>query len=124
MKKVILFFSILLSVHLVNAQTIPVTDTVKVTLVGTDADGTVISYAFKQTSGTAVNIIGGTTASPTLVFSASGTYVFSGIVTDNDGGTDTESFTVAVNSANILPHVKITVNEVDYTNSTYPIKLK
>lgn len=124
MKKVILLLSVILCGFIAKSQTVPITDTVKVTLIGTDTDGTIVSYSFKQTSGTTATVLGGSTASPILVFSTSGTYVFNGSVTDNDGGTYSATFTVQVNSANVLPRVKIMVNGVEYTNSTFQIKLK
>jgi hypothetical protein len=123
MKKVVLLFAIILCGFIAKSQT--VTDTVRISLAGsTDSDGSIASYSFTQTSGTTVTIIGAATATPTIVFASSGNYLFSGSVTDNDGAVSSATLAITVNAANVPPHVRITINGVDYTNSTYPIKLK
>ena len=65
---------------------------------GTDANGTVASYAWTQTAGAAVTLTGGTTAAPTFTApSAVGTLQFQLTVTDNQGATSSDSVSVSVN---------------------------
>jgi len=57
-----------------------------------DSDGTVASYSWNQTGGTAVSLVGANTAQPTFVAPATldGTVLtFNLVVTDNDGATST-----------------------------------
>lgn len=71
---------------------------------GTDADGTVVSYAWARMSGpttfTLANANAATTALTNLV---QGTYVFRLTVTDNNGATDTDNITVTVNAPAAQP---------------------
>jgi len=67
----------------------------------TDSDGSIASYAWTQTAGTAVTLTGGTTALPTFpapTVATATTLTFSLIVTDNRGGASTAaSVDVTVN---------------------------
>jgi len=66
---------------------------------GTDANGTVASFAWTQTSGTAVTLTGAATATPAFTAPASaGTLVFELTVTDNQGATSTDTVSVSVNA--------------------------
>ncbi len=61
----------------------------------TDPDGTVVSWAWTQTSGPAVALTGAGTAKPTFTPTETGGYVFSLVVTD-DKGTASAPVTVTV----------------------------
>ncbi len=63
-----------------------------------DADGTIASYAWTQSTGTPVTLTGADTASPGFTApAASGTLTFQLTVTDNDGYSSTDSVNVVVN---------------------------
>lgn len=63
-----------------------------------DADGTITSYTWKQDSGPApATILNANSASATAAKLLAGTYVFSLIVTDNQGASDTATTRVTVN---------------------------
>src|SRR5665213_2354471 len=66
---------------------------------GTDADGTVASYAWKQTAGTTVTITSPNAATTTVTGLTTGTYTFQLTVTDNLGATSTSTVNVTVNSS-------------------------
>jgi len=71
---------------------------------GTDADGTIASYAWTKLSGPATFTIGTPNAAiTTLTNLLQGTYVFRLTVTDNGGATATDDVTVTVNAAVNLP---------------------
>src|SRR5688500_9338069 len=70
---------------------------------GTDADGTVASYAWSKVSGPVTFALGSANAATTTLNSlVQGTYVFRLTVTDNDGATDTDDMTVTVNAAPVV----------------------
>jgi gliding motility-associated-like protein len=71
---------------------------------GTDADGTIITYAWRQVSGPTVASLFGLNL-PTLTVSNlfEGTYTFAITVTDDDGSTAEDQVKVIVNSANLAP---------------------
>lgn len=78
-----------------------------------DSDGSIASYAWVQTSGTAVTLTGADTATPSFTAPTSGaTLVFALTVTDNEGASATDSVTVTVNqpapppSTNLPPVAK------------------
>lgn len=67
---------------------------------GTDSDGTIASYAWRQVAGAAVSGMPSSIAQPVITFTAAGTYQFGLITTDNKGATSTEDFVVVtVNAA-------------------------
>lgn len=67
---------------------------------GTDADGTVASYAWSWVSGPAAyTIVNGNNATATVNGLAQGVYTFKLTVTDNDGATAIDLVTVTVNAA-------------------------
>jgi gliding motility-associated-like protein len=73
---------------------------------GTDSDGTIATYAWSQDSGPSTATISPTTQAATLVSNlAQGVYVFTLLVTDNKGSTDTDQVIVTVLPAppNSLP---------------------
>ena len=85
---------------------------------GSDVDGTIVSYAWSQTSGPGVSILNANAASAN--FTAPATLVdtsltFQLVVTDNSGATGMASVTVNVKHVNVAPTVNAgiaqTVNE-------------
>ncbi len=79
--------------------TLPVSSTT-LTGSGTDADGTVSSYAWSRVSGPTTYTFGtANAASTSLTGLVQGTYVFRLTVTDNSGLTGTDDITVTVNPA-------------------------
>jgi hypothetical protein len=80
------------------------TNTVSLTGSGTDADGTIASYAWSKVSGPASGTItSATTASTTVIALAQGVYKFELKVTDNSGGIGRDTIQVTVNAANQSP---------------------
>jgi len=78
-------------------QTVTAGANVALTGTGTDANGTVASYAWTQTAGTAVTLAGGTTAAASFTAPATaGMLVFQLTVTDNQGATSTDTVNVSV----------------------------
>jgi ribosomal protein L14 len=72
---------------------------------GTDADGTIASYAWTKVTGPAAGTITSASSATTQVSGlVAGTYTFRLTVTDNSGATATDDMTVTVNAAaNIAP---------------------
>ena len=67
---------------------------------GTDANGTIASYAWTRVSGPTTYTLGTpNAATTTLTGLVQGTYVFKLTVTDNNGATGTDNVTVTVNAA-------------------------
>ena len=67
---------------------------------GADSDGTIASYSWQQTSGTAVTISNSDMASASFtapMIAANEDLVFRLTVTDNDGATGSDTLTVTVN---------------------------
>jgi ribosomal protein L14 len=89
---------------------------------GTDADGTIASYAWTRVSGPTTFTLGtANTASTALSNLVLGTYVFRLTVTDNGGATGTDNVTVTVNAAANLPPTANAGSDVTLTlpvNST------
>lgn len=80
--------------------------TVTTTLVGsgTDVDGTIVTYAWTQTSGTAATIVSASSATTVINgLTTAGARTFRLTVTDNDGGISTDDVVVTVAAANIFP---------------------
>ena len=71
---------------------------------GTDADGTVVSYAWTKISGPAATITNDTSANTSVTGLVQGVYQFQLKVTDNNGATATSNVQVTVSdAANISP---------------------
>lgn len=70
---------------------------------GTDVDGTIVSYAWTQVSGTGGSITNPSSASTTITGLSAGIYQFKITVTDNGGLTGSDIMTVTVTAANIAP---------------------
>src|SRR4029079_6643425 len=66
---------------------------------GTDADGTIASYAWTKISGGAATITSPSSASTTVTGLAQGSYTFRLTVTDNGGATATDDVVVNVNAS-------------------------
>jgi len=80
-------------------------DSVVVTGSGTDADGTIISYAWTKASGTGGTITAPSSATTTFKGLTAGVYKFVLTVTDNNGGTGKDTMQVTVDTAYIPPYV-------------------
>lgn len=84
---------------------------------GTDADGTVTSYAWTQLAGSPATLTNANTFQVTISDLAAGTYSFRLTVTDNAGGTGISDVNVTVNPstanqppvANAGPHIALTL---------------
>ncbi|MEI9917739.1 MAG: tandem-95 repeat protein [Bacteroidota bacterium] len=66
---------------------------------GTDADGTIVSYAWTKIFGPAATLTNPNSATLTVADMIAGTYIFRLKVTDNDGGTAIDEATVVVNAS-------------------------
>lgn len=76
------------------------TSTVNLSGSGTDTDGTIVSYAWTQISGTSASITSASSALTTITgLSTAGVRVFRLTVTDNSGDTGTDDITITVNAA-------------------------
>ena len=81
-------------------------DSVKLTGSGTDADGTIVSYQWTQTSGpSSYIIINPGNATTEVIGLVSGIYYFQLTVTDNDGATNSSSVKITVKSGSNIPPV-------------------
>lgn len=85
-----------------NIITLP-TNSVTLTGSGTDADGTVASYAWNKLSGPAATINTPNEATTTVTGLTEGVYVFQLTVTDNQGATHADDVQITVNAAQALP---------------------
>ena len=89
---------------------------------GTDADGTIASYAWARVSGPTTFTLGTANAATTTLSNlVQGTYVFRLTVTDNSGATATDNVTVTVNAATNQPPTANAGSDVTLTlpvNST------
>jgi ribosomal protein L14 len=86
---------------------------------GTDADGTIASYAWARVSGPATFTLGTANAATTTLSNlVAGTYVFRLTVTDNGGATGTDNVTVTVNAA---PNQPPTANAGSDITLTLPV---
>jgi len=80
------------------------TSSVSITGSGSDADGSIASYAWSKVSGPAQFTFSSTTvASPTISSLVAGDYVFRLTVKDNAGATGYDDVTVSVKAANVAP---------------------
>ncbi|HRJ30927.1 MAG TPA: tandem-95 repeat protein [Cyclobacteriaceae bacterium] len=66
---------------------------------GVDPDGTIVSYAWVQITGTAATLSNSTTPTLTVTVPSAGSYTFRLTVTDNDGATGSSNVTLTVNPA-------------------------
>ncbi len=80
-------------------------DSVVVNGSGTDADGTIVSYAWTKISGTGGTIVSPSSATTTIKGLTAGVYQFVLTVTDNNGGTGKDTMQVTVDTAYIPPTV-------------------
>jgi ribosomal protein L14 len=97
------------------------TDTTKLTGTATDADGSIVSYAWSYVSGPSGSVIVDTASTSTTVSGlVAGTYIFQLAVTDNSGATSTSSVTVTVNPAPVV-NIPPTVSAGSDFSVTLPI---
>lgn len=95
-------------------QTIDIGVTTQVSLfgIGTDTDGTVVSYAWLKLSGTGGTITAPGSQSTNVTGLSVGTYVLQLTVTDNLGATGTDTIVVTVNpAANDAPIANAGINQ-------------
>ncbi|HUQ67231.1 MAG TPA: PKD domain-containing protein [Flavitalea sp.] len=75
-------------------------------ITSSDADGSIVSYAWAKLSGPSQFIIADAKASLTSITNlAEGTYTFRLLVTDNDGATDADTIVIKVNPAPPQPNI-------------------
>lgn len=84
-----------------------VQDTIHLTAIAADSDGTIASYQWSQVSGPNCTITGTNSSVAIISFSNSGHYIFQCEVTDNGGKKTTAQATGDVLPANIPPTLKI-----------------
>ncbi|TQF16183.1 hypothetical protein FJV41_09780 [Myxococcus llanfairpwllgwyngyllgogerychwyrndrobwllllantysiliogogogochensis] len=75
------------------------TSSLTLTGTGTDADGTIASYAWTQVSGTTATLSGASTATLAISGLSAGAFIFRLTVTDDDGATHSDDVTVTVTNA-------------------------
>lgn len=92
------------------------TSSASLTASASDADGTIVSYAWSKISGPSCTITSPAAASTSITgITTAGIYTFQVLATDNSGGTATSTVLVTVNiAANILP-VSNAGNDVSIT---------
>ena len=79
------------------------TNTINLTGVASDADGSIASYAWTKVSGPTSTFVNADKATVTVNNLVAGTYVFQLIVTDNEGATASDQIQVTVLAANVPP---------------------
>jgi hypothetical protein len=98
-----------------NQSIVSPASTVTLTGSGSDADGTVTSYAWAQTGGTAgiaaVISSPGTASTGITGLTGVGTYIFQLTVTDNQGATGAATVTITVNGVNQPPKANAGANQ-------------
>ncbi|HEU4471297.1 MAG TPA: T9SS type A sorting domain-containing protein [Flavisolibacter sp.] len=82
---------------------------------GTDADGSIASYAWAKVSGGAAFIVSPSSATTDVTGLTQGSYVFRLTVTDNQGATGTSNISVTVNGAQASPSNRKIVTKVAIT---------
>jgi hypothetical protein len=91
------------------------TNSVSLSGSGTDSDGTIASYSWTKISGGTYTISNSSIANPVLTNLVEGTYVFQLQVTDNNGGTGTDTVQITVNAASLTNYF-ITHGKTIYIN--------
>jgi large repetitive protein len=87
-------------------QTVNEGDTVTLASGGTDADGTITSYAWAYVSGPSISLAGASSVNPTFIapqVTANGVVTLRLTVRDNNGGTATDTVDITVRHVNKLP---------------------
>jgi len=96
------------------SQTVPVTNTAILNgSASYDPDGSIVKYAWVQTSGTATTINHADSSVATVIYTVAGTYQYTLNVTDNDGATSSANVTVTVYPANIPPKAIISASQIN-----------
>tara|TARA_B110000027_G_scaffold32844_1_gene36490 strand:+ start:219 stop:2432 length:2214 start_codon:yes stop_codon:yes gene_type:complete len=99
-------------------QSTAILSTVTLAGSGTDADGTVVSYSWQQTSGETVTLINGSSATATFTApNNEATLVFGLTVTDNSGSIGTDSTTVNITDQRATLSGDITFDLVPFSAS-------
>jgi hypothetical protein len=83
---------------------------------GTDADGSIASYAWTKLSGGAATITSPSSASTTITGLVQGSYTFRLTVTDNGGATASDDVLITVN-AQSLPNYSVKIEAETFTNA-------
>lgn len=78
--------------------------------IGSDADGTIATYAWTKVSGPSASISGASTATLQLTALVAGTYIFRLTVTDDDGATASDEVSIFVGTTNLAPIVTLGEN--------------
>jgi len=73
--------------------------------VGTDPDGTIVSYAWTKLSGTGGTFTNASASTTNFTGLVAGTYLVKLTVTDNNGATGSDTVQITVNNANVPPSV-------------------
>ncbi len=81
-----------------KAITLP-TNSENFTGLGTDPDGTIVTYLWTQVSGPGATLSNAGSPTMSVVVTIAGTYTFRLTVTDNDGASDTDDVVLTVNAA-------------------------
>ena len=102
--------------------TLPVNSVTLNGAASSDADGSIVSYAWSKISGPSSYGIANANAASTLVSGlAQGTYSFRLVVTDNSGATDDDTVIVTVNAAPPPPNVPPVANAGPDQSITLPV---
>ena len=104
MKKLLLIVLIFCSLNTL-AQTVQ--DTIHLTAVASDSDGSIASYEWSQVSGPNCTISGANSSKIIVSFTNAGHYIFQCTVTDNKGKKTSAQSTGDVLPANIPPTLRI-----------------
>ena len=101
-------------------QTVYVSTAVSLAGSGSDSDGSIVSYLWEQTAGDTVSLSSTTTQNPSFTApSTPQTLTFSLTVTDNEGGTHSDTVNVTVQFVpNIPPTANAGSNQTVITNTT------
>ncbi|MCB0494722.1 MAG: tandem-95 repeat protein [Cyclobacteriaceae bacterium] len=92
------------SVNTGSDQTVNLpTNTINLTGVASDPDGTIVTYAWTKVSGPTSTFVNADKATVTVNNLVAGTYVFQLMVTDNGGATASDAVQVTVVAANVPP---------------------
>jgi hypothetical protein len=95
-------------------QTVDEQTTATLAATGSDTDGTIASFSWTQTAGTTVTLSNNAIADPTFttqILTTAETLIFEVTVTDNEGGTATDTVSILVNPVNALPSADAGVDQ-------------
>jgi predicted esterase len=102
--------------------TLPTNRTSVSGIASSDADGSIVSYAWAKLSGPSQFIIADAEAALTSITNlVEGIYTFRLVVTDNDGGTDADTVVIKVNPAPPAPNVAPVAQAGENQTITLPV---